>query len=239
MINTIQYLYTKDQQIFGELKYSDTLFSKYKKHFHTHFGLALITYGELEITYDAGTIRHLDNHAIALFNPLQVHQSKALNATGYYVLFLDKQWCKTVHEHFYISDNIVKDKHLYQSFKALFRTILAEQEHVTESVVSQTMQDFFQKYGSVYIPKASSTMIQIKKIIEEKSDTSFSVEQLAKELGYDKSYLIRMFKKEVDLTPQQYILNIKVNRAKDLLTYTQGKSLSSISVDAGFLTKAI
>jgi len=238
MKKIIQYLYTQDQKIFGELKYTHTPFEAYKKHFHTHFGVALIDKGHLEITYDKDTTRYLDHQSIAIFNPQQIHRTKVVDAQGYYVLFLDKQWCQREHEHFYISESIIKEKDWYQAFKTLFDTILIPNHSVVESEVSEMIQDFFQKYGTLHTPKESNIITHIKSIIVGNSDTSFSVEQLAKEIGYDKSYLIRLFKKEVGMTPQQYILNTKVNRAKDLMTYTKGDSLSTISVDAGFFDQS-
>lgn len=238
MKQTIQYLYTPDKKIFGELKYTHTPFEAYKKHFHTHFGVALIDKGYLEITYDKDTTRYLDHQSIAIFNPQQIHRTKVVDAQGYYVLFLDKQWCQRVHEYFYISESIIKEKDWYQAFKTLFDTILIPNYSVVESEVSEMIQDFFQRYGTQNIPNEPAIITQIKSLIVKKSDTSFGVEQLAKELGYDKAYLIRLFKKEVGMTPQQYILNTKVNRAKDLMTYARGESLASISVDAGFFDQS-
>jgi len=56
-VQTIQYLYTQDNKIFGELKYTSTVFSDYAKHFHTHFGLAFIEKGYLKITYDVKELK--------------------------------------------------------------------------------------------------------------------------------------------------------------------------------------
>ena len=36
----VEYLYTEEGEIFGELKYTSQLFSDYTKHFHAHLGVA-------------------------------------------------------------------------------------------------------------------------------------------------------------------------------------------------------
>lgn len=237
-MQTIQYLYTKDKKVFGEFKYTSKVFTDYTKHFHTHFGLALIEEGSLEITYDIQKRVTLDNHSIAIFNPHQIHRSHAIGATGYYVLFLNKKWCQALQKDFYFYENILNNQKLYDSLKEIFYKILQTDIDAIEIDLHIYMQELFLLYARANVKKEKDLVVQIKKLITTKCNVSFSVEDIAKHVGYDKSYLIRVFKKEVGLTPQQYILNEKVNCAKDLLTYTTSTTLSNISVNAGFFDQS-
>ena len=237
-MQTIQYLYTKENKIFGELKYTATVFSDYSKHFHTHFGLALIEEGVLEITYGRENPVTLDNHSIALFNPRQIHRSQSINAQGYYVLFLDNQWCNTIQKDFFFHNTILNDPKYYRELKEIFHKILQMDVTSIGNELKLCITEIFLTYADRNVIKEKSLITQIKNVITTKYDESLSVEDIAKYLGYDKSYLIRRFKKEVGITPQQYILNEKVNRAKDLLTYSTLTNLSDISVHAGFFDQS-
>ncbi|NPA59618.1 MAG: helix-turn-helix transcriptional regulator [Epsilonproteobacteria bacterium] len=100
------------------------------------------------------------------------------------------------------------------------------------------IKEFFIKYSSLNKSEEKEIIRKIKIYITNHCHESLSVEEVASYIGYDKSYLIRLFKKEVGITPQHYILNEKVNFAKDLLSYSKINSLSHISVDAGFFDQS-
>ena len=237
-MKTIKYLYSKEEKIFGELKYTQDVFSDYRKHFHNHFGLALIDKGYIEINYHHRDTVTLNNDSIALFNPAQVHQSQTKNAQGYYVLFLDNQWCHNIKKDFFFEKNIIEDKTIYLQLKHIFKDILNTTLSTSEIALQEVMHSLFESHASQNKQKEKEMILNIKSWIDKQDETALNVENLARYVGYNKSYLIRFFKKEVGLTPQQYILNIKVNRAKELLTYSKQKSLSSISLDAGFFDQS-
>lgn len=237
-MRTIKYLVSQENKIFGELKYTLDIFSDYKKHFHTHFGLALIDEGRIEITYHVDDTYYLDTHSIAIFNPTQIHQTQVSAAKGYYVLFLDKHWCGTLKKDFFFSTPIIDNKEMYTQLKYIFQSILTDDAPSYEMQLKKIMKDIFEHHTSATPYKEKEIILDIKTYIEAQCDTPLSVVDLARYLGYDKSYLIRLFKKEVGLTPQQYILNVKVNRAKSLLISSKANSLSHISSDAGFFDQS-
>lgn len=234
----MQYLYTKDKKIFGELKYMPNIFPDYTKHFHTHFGLALIEKGSLDIAYDLDTKCKLTDDNIAIFNPKQLHCTQANDANGYYVLFLDINWCQSIQKDFYFEKNIIDDKTLYRRFKKLFHKITVDKVTLVEPEFKAIMKKMFEEYSSANIQNEKDIIVRLKAFILDNNDASLSVEKLAKYIGYDKSYLIRFFKKEVGITPQQYILNEKVNKAKNLLTFSESNRLSDISVSSGFFDQS-
>jgi len=234
----IRYLTTQDNTIFGELKYTQDIFSEYTKHFHTHLGLALIDNGYLEIIYDKDRQYTLDNHSLAIFNPKQIHHTQTINAKGYYVLFLDINWCQSIQKDFFFEENIINNDVLYMILRKLFDKIIVDKVTLEELELKAIMKTLFKKYTNTNLQKEKDVIVQLKTFISKQCNDSLSTEVLAKYIGYDKSYLIRFFKNEVGLTPQQYILNEKVNKAKDALTYLKLRSLSTIAVDAGFFDQS-
>jgi len=237
-VEEIQYLYTKNNKIFGELKYIEHISSDYSKHFHTHFGLGLIEEGELEIVYDRANNQILDNQSIAVFNPSQVHCSKSLKAAKYYVLFLNEQWCKNIQENYSFKTNIVKNVDMNKALLNLFHRLICNKNLYIEEELKAIVEKMFRMHGGTNNSKESFLVSKTKSYINKCSTRSISVDEVAKHVGYNKSYLIRLFHKEVGLTPQQYILSVKVNHAKDLLTSSKNDSLSTISANAGFFDQS-
>ena len=220
------------------MKYTPNVFSDYQKHFHTHLGLAIIEKGSIEITCYPEAKYNLTDSTIAIFNPKQVHRSQTQNAKGYYVLFLDIDWCQSIQKDFFFDSNIIDDKLLHRMLKKLFHKTIIDKEIFVELELKDIIKDVFKKYANIERKKEKDTIVQLKSFIAQHSNGSLNVDELAKYIGYDKSYLIRFFKKEVGLTPQQYILNEKVNRAKDALSYAEVSTLSNIAVDAGFFDQS-
>jgi len=233
----IKYLYRADQQIFGELKYSSKLFSDYTKHFHTHLGIALIERGSMEITFERERLT-LDNHSIAIFNPHQVHCSNPIDAEGYYVLFLNTQWSQEGEEDFFFAQNIIDDQELYTALKESFIQILEESREPKQTKLNETIKKLFSHHATPNPKREKDLIVQLKEYIHHHCKEALSVTDVAKYVGYDKSYLIRFFNQEVGMTPQQYILNEKVNRAKDLLSHAELKNLSDVAVHAGFFDQS-
>ncbi len=238
-MKTIKHLYSKEKKIFGELKYTQDVFSDYRKHFHNHFGLALIDKGQIEINYHHRDTVTLNNQSIVIFNPGQVHQSQIKNAQGYYVLFLDNQWCTTIKKEFFFEKNIIEEKAIYLQLKHVFEDILNNTLSTPEVPLKEVMHSLFENHASQNKQKEKEMILTIKSWIDKQDETALNVENLARYVGYNKSYLIRFFKKEVGLTPQQYILNTKVNRAKELLlNSSQQQTLADISIDSGFFDQS-
>jgi two-component system response regulator YesN len=55
-------------------------------------------------------------------------------------------------------------------------------------------------------------------------DTFISNEELAKSVSYTTSYMIRLFRRHMGITPQQYAIHLRINKAKKLLS--EGKRVS-------------
>ncbi len=66
-----------------------------------------------------------------------------------------------------------------------------------------------------YMPRLIKDTI---KIIEHEYAYIFGVEDLADKAGVNKSYLIRIFKENLKVTPGQYLEKYRINKAKELLS---------------------
>jgi AraC family transcriptional regulator len=63
--------------------------------------------------------------------------------------------------------------------------------------------------------------------------SQLSIERLAREVGVSPGYLSRAFKRSTGISPHQYVLRIRVNRATQLIQ-TTNRSLGEIADQVGF-----
>ena len=72
--------------------------------------------------------------------------------------------------------------------------------------------------------------------INDHLDQDLSLERIAAEVGMSQYYFCRSFKQSIGLSPYQYVIQQRVNRAKQLLKQTQ-TSLSDIALRCGFASQ--
>lgn len=70
-------------------------------------------------------------------------------------------------------------------------------------------------------------------LIDERLHKTVSVATLAQELGIDRSYLCSIFKRELGCSPQQYILQRKIEKAKYFLSSTS-ENIKYIAISLGY-----
>lgn len=80
--------------------------------------------------------------------------------------------------------------------------------------------------------KVSPLILQVIQLIKEHYQT-LTIQQLAAMLSVNRSHLSRQFKKEMNMTIQQWLLSIRINQAAFLLVNTD-QSIETISEAVGF-----
>lgn len=70
-------------------------------------------------------------------------------------------------------------------------------------------------------------------LIDKRLHKALSVSALADEIGIDRSYLCSIFKRELGCSPQQYILNRKMDKAKYFLSST-AENVKYIALSLGY-----
>ena len=78
---------------------------------------------------------------------------------------------------------------------------------------------------------------RVQEVVEARLGSSLSLEDLAGECGYSKGHFLRMFRGATGLTPHQYVLERRLQRAC-LLLHTTMKTVRDISVLCGFANQA-
>ena len=76
---------------------------------------------------------------------------------------------------------------------------------------------------------------QVKKYLDENYQKDISLHELSRMIHLEKSYLIRSFRKKFDCSPIDYLIRLRLNRARDLLLNTN-MTVAEIAFDCGYHT---
>ncbi|KAB8332167.1 helix-turn-helix transcriptional regulator [Scytonema tolypothrichoides VB-61278] len=86
-------------------------------------------------------------------------------------------------------------------------------------------------------PRGKLSSLQLKEIIEyihANFSEELSLTHLAELLNLSAFHFARLFKNSLGLSPHQYVLQNRVERAKKLITVSAGSNLTDIGLQVGF-----
>ncbi len=246
MKKTFTKIFTDNKLPFIELRYSNSN-KHYKKHFHSTFSIGVNKKGISRYS-NSDKVYTLDENMISIINPNAVHScnssSEILNE--YYMMYLDKNWCKEiqksinneVEEFMHVDEHILKDKKKYKEFLDLCELLFSENSYFDKE---DELINFFMKFFSVYIKQDDNKVSDIKfEAILSYLDTHYkdniSLEELSNKFELNSFYIIRLFKSQMNLTPRSYLINVKINRAKEFLK--QGHSIVDTALECGFFDQS-
>ena len=72
-----------------------------------------------------------------------------------------------------------------------------------------------------------------RRILDREYATSITIERLSDEVALSPHYLIRLFRRVYRLTPHQYVIQLRIQRAKDLLVNSD-LSITEICTKVGY-----
>jgi AraC family transcriptional regulator len=78
---------------------------------------------------------------------------------------------------------------------------------------------------------------RVREKIEANLDADLSLESLAAESGYSRAHFLRMFRAATGSTPHQYVLDLRLQRAKDRLRQ-KGASIIEVAASCGFSSQS-
>lgn len=90
----------------------------------------------------------------------------------------------------------------------------------------EVKEDRIEKAESLYVNQAVE-------IIMENCDKKIKVNDIAKQIGINRSYLTNLFKKEMGISPQNFIIEYRLERAAQLLKETN-RSMVDVALEVGY-----
>lgn len=157
---------------------------------------------------------------VILLNCNYPHEYKAVNNIKFY-------W-------FHFNGNIAKayEEKLYQKYGAIFRhqsskvfeyiMYILKQSSFSDDEVSITIQKIFLQLINSFNEQIhiSAPILRAKLTIEENFQKELTVDELSSIANMSKFYFSRLFRQEVKISPYAYLLQIRLEYAKKLLSET-------------------
>jgi len=198
--------------------------------------------GNISLHLKSGDV-NLKEKSLAVINPFQIHSAsqKDENSKGLYSLYIDKNWIEKLqyelfqnNEYFLFSEVLLDDKNIYLQFISLCKNIFDDYFCIKkeEDIIEFISKLMIKNYDKKLVISKNILFCDIKSYIDKNLSLNMSLEEISKQFLITSFQLIRIFKKELHLTPYQYILNQKVNLAKELLS--KNLVISEVALNAGF-----
>lgn len=88
------------------------------------------------------------------------------------------------------------------------------------------------KAKDIYLDHIEQTELA-RRILDREYTTSITIERLSDEVALSPYYLIRLFHRTYKLTPHQYVMQLRIKKAKELLVNSD-LSITAICTDIGY-----
>ncbi|QKE73425.1 AraC family transcriptional regulator [Arthrobacter citreus] len=214
---------------------------KYKKHSHMEYAIGVTLRGIQQYNLD-GFLQLSHQNGVMLFNPEQAHDGMAHDEAGldYVMLYIDPKLLLEVIEKKDIvrfSTPIVYDHTLEHKILSLTNAILSGKDEAMCCELLVTLTDsLIQSNLSTEYKKDNSLMRKAKDMLHSNLEDILKLDEICKELNLSKFKFIRSFKAHTGISPYQYYLNCKIERAKQLIE--KNRDIYSAVSDCGFVDLA-
>ena len=243
-----QFLYIKSRHLVQvtvlQAKMND--FS-YGRHAHEEYSFGVTLAGRQDF-FASGAYYRSHPGNIIIFNPGEVHDghSGAHDALHYRMLYVHPDQLAPVlgsvgvkqSQDFRIIDTLLDDPLLRQHIlnMALLIENKAADKLQQECEFYQMAMHIAQRYGECRsnrkAHRVDSLMLQARDFMLENIQADISLDEISQQANLSKYHFLRMFRQQFGITPYQYILNCRINRAREALE--SGVSLDDVVFDYGF-----
>jgi len=221
----------------------------FTKHWHDELSIGLIQKGVESLDFKGGRIDIPQGKIIAI-NPSEVHTgySGSIEGWSYRMFYFDVQLVQEILSHHYsnssviIKQPIIDDPILFQNLLKLH--ISLEDQHFAltkESLLVLSITQLFMNHGDNKLSdileyKDFKNNQMIKEYLIDNCSDNITLEELAALTQRDKYQLIRNFKNQFRITPHQFLILLKIKKAKLLLE--QGCDITNTALECGFFDQS-
>jgi len=216
----------------------------FPRHFHDTYVIGLIEHGEEEFYWNGRTIR-VQPGDLVLVNPGEVHTGRPLTPDGlvYKSLYPSPTW---------ISRMIVKPDDAAPHFREpvirqypggrAFRhahQLVQSGDPRGPDLMCEVLLHLCEEYsaGLIRSPKTDRDQVQnVVDFIRDNSERNPSLIELGGVANLSPSYLVRMFRRYTGLPPHQFLLNVRIQKARQLMR--RGLPLAQVAIESGFYDQA-
>ena len=228
----------------------DTLFENipaydgtFAKHFHDTYTIG-ITHDGMFKSINSNKSSLAYQNSTRIINPEEVHcgDSHAWKYTNFYP---STELLANLYEQMYgeykvpfFEKHIINDAPLFGLLLNFFRSVYDKKSPMeVEIALINALSYLIEHYTSytqqnmMFCDKYSVAKTSVE-YIHDNLYHDITLEELSAQTHLSKYHFLRVFKKSIGLTPHQYIIVERIQKAKELVL--KGKSLSEVGLDVGF-----
>jgi len=222
---------------FGEVKYQSRMVDCYDYHAHDTLVIsALASKGDLVFEFEDERVDVKPN-TLACFAPGVQHRAiLSKEVRDYVIVHLDPIWITdalgvTVSERSW--RRIVEHRELHDDFVRIVMALVQ-----AEAADTQDLEEWLWHFLDEALDGAPERMIPdvqleaVRQHIESTWDLPLSLKALAKAFEINRYTLIRQFKRHYGSTPKKYQLDLRVHRAKTMIS--EGMNIAEAALSCGF-----
>ena len=232
-------IFKNDKLNFIELLYLEDVTPCSKNHTHEELTIFAIKEGSLNLIFNDTSFEFLPNEIVIINNNIPHLASLNTQSKDGYIIYLKKEYLKTIDFDFKSSYELVKQKSIHKNFIKMCDCLLNDKISLLEKeekFFSFCLSFFSFESKQIQIEEESSLALDIKKYLDEKYLEELILDDLAKSFDLSVVHLIRVFKKEFGLPIHSYILNKKVHFAKELLS--SNLPIIEVAQNSGFFDQS-
>lgn len=207
---------------------------EFSRHFHHTYVIQVVESGIDHFECDK---KHYLAAAgsIVVINPKVVHTGMPHGGTlRYRSLYPTRAWLQTDRVH--MPEPVIHDPALAAEIVHAHQLLeIDPKDQDQKERLRAAIHDLFERYGSD-APEAAAdeqdALHAAKKYLERRLAENFVIEEMAYEVGYSVSHLIRSFHKRYGLPPHEYLLNLRVEYARRMIE--QNVPIGTVAAAAGF-----
>lgn len=214
----------------------------YRKHTHRQFSIGAVLDGTTCSRY-RGEDHNVDAGQLILIEPERPHSCNPLHGKtrSYHMLYLDYRWCLQQLSALYgqavteirCEHAVIDDPALFQRYLQLIAALPQGDPAQLHLLLNALLVPVFSRYCS---PRPHRQAHPVTRHVRQRLLANLlqppSLETLAGELQLRKETLVRIFNRELGISPMALLNNVRIEYAKSLLR--RGEPIADVSYLSGF-----
>jgi AraC-like DNA-binding protein len=235
-------------QFNAELLHAKYVTQSFPRHSHDQYAIGVIESGALGFYYRGENVIAPQGN-INLCIPGEVHTGHAATDNGwvYRMFYFDPELLRHIasevgnqpHDVPFFKTGVIQDDELAQLIRQLHlkleqkdSAVIEQESHLLWTLAQMILRHADDPPTLQDIKKEPLAVKQIKEFIETHYAENFSIDELAQITHLSPFHLIRVFGDATGIPPHAYLRQIRVKRAKEMLT--RSYSISNVAQATGF-----
>jgi AraC-like DNA-binding protein len=222
----------------------------YSRHSHAHFSIGAITAGRSIYVHEHAQFE-VAAGTVVLMNPGDVHACNPIDDQpwSYLMLYVETPWLTDLQHQLGFSAELefhrfstthLNDPRLFRDLQGLYDTLVDEQQDALRKH-SAAVEFFSDLQGRLNpaeqaLREPNFKLERAAEFIREHCTDLLSLEDICTAAQLSPSYLIRAFKQHYGMTPHAFVVNQRIQFARERLR--SGQLIADVALEAGFADQA-